>query len=538
MRNSRVILCSGINLDREYVNVLNYTEQQMLNLCLANKVAEVSDYSFIRQNKDSLRTSFTYSQVLNSNYIAFQNKDYDNKWFFAFIDDVIYRGDKCTEIVYTIDSWSTWFNKLTIKSCFVKRHHVNDDTIGLNTVPENLNVGEMVEEFEQQDIGLSEYFWVVVQTSWLPNDNSQLQTPPAGKQYSGITVYSRQIFGEELVLFDFSIISNGVKNLGLFINRTNSDGHIADIKNIFIVPSTVIDQTQLTLHTANAGTGQTDFDFNFYTTNWTSTSKEINFEIDKISSFTNLTIKNNKCFCYPYNYLFVSNNIGNQNIYRYEEFTTLKCNFTLYMAMSIGISGKLVPLNYKRMLEADDESIPLAKYPTCSWSADSFTNWLTQQAVNFPTQFTKRIMNTPANPADIGFSISYGVGDIIGSMYEESLKPNITGGQNTGDVNFSSLKNTIVFRGMRCKDEYMKIIDDYFTRFGYKIARVIVPNITGRTYWNYVEIGDSEEIGFGTVPMSHMETINKACRKGVTIWHSHDNIGNYNLDNSIVSQET
>ena len=81
MRNSRIILCSGINLDREYINVLDYTEGQMLNLCLAHKVAEVSDYSFIRQNRDSLRTSFTYSQVLNSNYIAFQNSDYSNKWF-------------------------------------------------------------------------------------------------------------------------------------------------------------------------------------------------------------------------------------------------------------------------------------------------------------------------------------------------------------------------------------------------------------------------------------------------------------------------
>lgn len=87
---------------------------------------------------------------------------------------------------------------------------------------------------------------------------------------------------------------------------------------------------------------------------------------------------------------------------------------------------------------------------------------------------------------------------------------------------------------MRCKTEYLKIIDDYFTRFGYAINRVKVPNITGRKTWNYVEIGESEDIGNGSVPTLFMETINSACRKGVTIWHNHSAIGNFNLDNSII----
>ena len=79
----------------------------------------------------------------------------------------------------------------------------------------------------------------------------------------------------------------------------------------------------------------------------------------------------------------------------------------------------------------------------------------------------------------------------------------------------------------------MKIIDDYFTRFGYKINNLELPNIVGRRNWNYLEIGQSENIGYGSVPSSYMEEINNACRKGVTIWHNHSNIGNYNLDNSI-----
>ena len=70
--------------------------------------------------------------------------------------------------------------------------------------------------------------------------------------------------------------------------------------------------------------------------------------------------------------------------------------------------------------------------------------------------------------------------------------------------------------------------------FGYKICKLENPNINGRRYWNYIEIGGSEEIGTGEVPSKFMETINNACRRGVTIWHNHANVGNYNLNNDIV----
>lgn len=49
-----------------------------------------------------------------------------------------------------------------------------------------------------------------------------------------------------------------------------------------------------------------------------------------------------------------------------------------------------------------------------------------------------------------------------------------------------------------------------------------------------MEIGGSEEIGYGEVPSKYMDIINNACRRGVTIWHNHGNVGNYSLDNIIV----
>ena len=87
--NSKIILVKNIHLDRQYTNVLDYTEAQMLELCTQNMIAQANDYSFIRTSR-TIMTNFKYSDALKANYIAFQNPDYSNKWFFAWIDDVIY----------------------------------------------------------------------------------------------------------------------------------------------------------------------------------------------------------------------------------------------------------------------------------------------------------------------------------------------------------------------------------------------------------------------------------------------------------------
>lgn len=207
--------------------------------------------------------------------------------------------------------------------------------------------------------------------------------------------------------------------------------------------------------------------------------------------------------------------------------------------MGVGTSGRTVPLNYKNMATADDEALPLAKYPTCGWSADSYTNWLTQQAVNTPLKIANTAVSAgvsagTGNVVGSATTIANGIGSLIGDFYSASLLPNIEGVQSTGDVNFASNRNTFTYRCMRSKTEYLRIIDDYFTRFGYAVKRVTMPNLTGRSIFNYVEIGSSECIGYGSVPSKFMETINNACKKGITIWHNHANIGNYTLNNTIV----
>lgn len=350
------------------------------------------------------------------------------------------------------------------------------------------------------------------------------------------------------------------------------DGAIDNVENIFIVPNALINVSDLEpIHTAYLLNIQEPIQW--YTMPYDMNATRFNTTINKITSFSDYQCKNNKCYVYPYNYLFVSNNNGSNNIYKYEDFTTSNCVFENQIAISVGCSGRIVPKHYKGMASNDDEALALGKYPTCAWSSDAYTNWLTQNGVNMAVgiglvaggiasavmtggatapltalalagattqQQQDKIMaqqklSAVQTGAGIGLSVAGAIGNTIGQFYSASLLPNISGGQATGDVLWACNRNKFTFRQMRVKTEYLKIIDDYFSRFGYAIKCLAMPNIYGRTYWNYIEIGASEEIGYGEVPSKFMDIINNACRRGVTIWHNHANVGNFSLDNTIAT---
>lgn len=213
-------------MDRDYNNVLSYTESGMISLLNQNRVASASDFSFIRNN-GTLIVDIKYEICLTANYIAFQNPDYSNKWFFAWIDDVQYIGENSTQISYTVDSWSTWFEYWNAKPCFIVREHVNNDNIGSHLVDEGLNTGECVQVgYAEEDISLSQFGWVAVMSSWNPEEE---------KQFEGISIINGNVFGKQIYLIKAEPISN-LKNLLLLLLKTNSDGHIDDISDVFIVP--------------------------------------------------------------------------------------------------------------------------------------------------------------------------------------------------------------------------------------------------------------------------------------------------------------
>lgn len=535
--NSNLILTNTPCNDYKNVILFN-TKQAQENYFKSRKIKdELDNFQYIRK-ENAIAVPFHIDELWKCNYIMYNNDNYNDKWFYAFVTSLEYVNDNVTKLHFETDVFQTWFFDCNFKRSFVVREHVEDDGIGKHTVNENLNVGEVFCEEETEDISLSEYFYVAVSTNWKPTGT----TIGAGEQYAGITVYNKQIFGSKIYIFPYKIISGTVPlyDLQVFINRTNLDNHIDDINDMFIIPAPLIDETKLIENTCGWNTPDDHpitITSTFYELPISHQNVSWNVEINKLYNFSNFTPKNNKCYVYPYNYLFVSNNIGNQNIYKYEDFSnSSKATFNIDLALSIGVSGKLTPTNYKKISINDDESIPLAKYPTCSWSSDSYINWLTQNAINIPTNILSTAISlgtgiATKNATAITMS-ALNIANLIGEFYQASLMPNVETGQNTGNINYSANRNTFSFKCMRAKDEYLKIIDDYFTLYGYKVNELKIPNLKSRKYWNYIQTIDCNITA--NIPTNDLSKIKEIFNSGVTIWHDTNNLYDYSLSNSIV----
>ena len=120
------------------------------------------------QRKDSIvRFPAHIDSILEYNYCMYQNEYYSNKWFYCFITDKKYINDNMTELTIKTDVFQTWQFDLTYKRCFVEREHVNDDTIGLHTVPEQLEIGDYVQN-SVSTFGFNDYcFLIQVQKYYL-----------------------------------------------------------------------------------------------------------------------------------------------------------------------------------------------------------------------------------------------------------------------------------------------------------------------------------------------------------------------------------
>lgn len=121
------------------------------------------------------------------------------------------------------------------------------------------------------------------------------------------------------------------------------------------------------------------------------------------------------------------------------------------------------------------------------------------------------------------------IGNIIGEFREASLLPNIGASENTGDVSFASNRHTFTIRCMQAKPEYIKIIDDFFSMYGYKVNSVKIPNVTGRTNWNYVKTINCNILG--DIPQNDIQELKTIFDNGVTFWHNPNTFLDYSQTN-------
>lgn len=500
--NTSLYICRGIPWNSDYSHVRLFASANAANTYIISKAAYTkTQYSYISKSKQ-IRVDGMADQYRDCNYIAWKNTGYSNKWFYGFITDVVYLADNTCLISFEYDIFQTWFYDTAVSPSYVEREHVNDDTIGANTVPENVVMGDPVNVASSNNYIPHKWYMYATQVfDRLADVTSWTEPGAAGNEVSGY--YKLNLTGRE--------------QAQQIVKLYTQKGMLESLISMFAL------------------------------TDSSSASSSANYTIARPTAFGDYTPKNNKLLCYPYNYstLVLA---GSETPYRYEWFTDGVATFALKKPKYAGGSSYVFPVGYQKESSATnafalENSVPTGAYPTASFGANAFQNYLVQYGPQLAVGLIGQVVSvatagqnakTPAQyyQAQAGAAINAGfaIADSIADLRTRSLNSQTVAG--TQSVSQLAYDTQLIIRivSKQILPEYAQIIDEYFTAFGYKVCRIKAPNITGRPSWNYVKTIGAQVSG--NIP-EYAETALKAMlNNGVTFWHTND-VGNYSLNNSL-----
>lgn len=480
----------------------------------------LSDFTY--QRKDNvIRYPALYEDIEKYNYLVYCNEAQSNKYYYCYITEMKYINDEMTEIYIETDVFQTWQFDIIYKEMFVEREHVNDDTIGVNTVPENLETGEFIVN-NQYKLGLLSEYAYVLQVSKLD---------------SGVDADAYTNFGGLPQYGGFYVFDNIIDLQAELANYGEGQGQVPSdaLLNCYIVPKVFLEHNWNTTPYIPKYIGQ-------------NTPKEISISIPKLTTINGYTPINNKLFTYPYCYITLTNNIGANNILHFEKFSTSypNCYFKIEGVPTITAPSYIYPTHYNGIVDNYLEKISLGTYPQLNFKKDNFGDWLIYNGISNNVGARFGAVSTVGAMAGLWAGMvapvvalpamavgAYKFFSSVSERAEHSKIPNSAQGTFNGDILTAQGENTFYLYSMSIKQEFARQIDEYFSLVGYKVNRVKLPNITGRQNWNFVKtIGCNIE---GTeIPEKDIEILKEMFDNGITFWHNYSNFRDYSVTNNII----
>lgn len=565
--NSTIKLFSGVPLDNSYRNTLyfaNETQQlQYFATSGAGLVATLNSQMYQRVSQGVCKVEVPFGTAYAVNYMAFKNTDFENKWFYAFVNDVKYINNGVCEIDYELDVMQTFMFDVDLQPCLVEREHINkaSDTIGANILPEQFDVGEYkISGLDALMGGLSgaSTCWIILgmvsdklsdyvaQQKTIYDVGIYDATVPEAEAGFHDGVYS----GLKYYAFDGS--PTGAAELTAFINS-----HIKTVDNIYalyMAPKALLPTVPGTAVSAN-GYEIDDLEF-------TDMMPSAAPAVSAYPDFDGYTPANNKLYTYPYNFCGITNGQGNGLILRYEFFEDHTPRFIGTGTFVDPVTITVRPYRYKgagSSFPDMGESITITGFPQCSWSYDTYSRWVAAQLPQEKRAMARNLITSGVGLAAAGAAMvaTGGLAGIAGaavggaaimkganlgtnllnktaSLYEKRYEASIAqdplkGNSASGNSDFAAgLMNFYRYRG-HISGEVAKEIDQYFSVFGYQTNEVKVPNRTGRSIWNYVKTANCTltKRASGKITAADISQMEGIYDNGITFWHQPDQVGNY-----------
>lgn len=486
-----VKILNNVPLDNTYKDTLNFTDVSSQLSFFTGKVK----FSFTNlmpvKMQNTIRLPIAADKLYDCNYIMWQNANFGVKWFYGFIKKISFINVNMCEVEFEMDVYQTWQFDITIKPSYVIREHSSTDNVGDNLVTENIDLGYYREEPAETTNYFNSYV-AVIASSWTPDGQTGGYR---GGLFTGLSYIP-------------ALVDNPtqVQSLVQLLEDITAANKSDAITSIFMMPSM------------------------FFTNDDTPVLKrfDVTKQVTKIGSYVP---KNKKLLTYPYNFLYVFTPDGSNAIYKYEYFQNpSSCGFNIQCAMSCNPEIIAEPIAYQNQQFNIDESISMGNFPQCAYSIDSFKAWLAQNSTtSLLSLATAGIGVATGNPIASTMGIM-GMAGTVNGVVQASMKPPMVKGSQGNSTFTGTREKNFYFVNKHVSEEYAKIIDDYFSMYGYATNRVKIPNINNRPSWNYVKTEDCKIVG--SVPFNDIARIKEMFNAGVTFWHG-DYVGDYSRNNQI-----
>lgn len=504
-----VKLCN-VPIDMTQSNQIRFTTRAAQTAYFAS-VATHAFTAFTYQRKDNIiRVPAHIDTLWDSNYVMYDNVNFTDRYFYAFIERLEYINDSTTAIHIVTDVYQTWMLDCTLKNSFVVREHETTDTIGINCVDEGLETGEYVRLATTRWTELDDLAVIVGVSE--TNDTTPVRI--AGRVYNGVF--------SGLGYFSF-FGSGGMDALRAFISSYDI-GKAAAIVTMFTFPSALLPSGTVSGEIM-AADGIIP----------TVITKSVSINSTTLNGYT---VKNKKLMCWPYNYLHATNLQGQSMDYHLEKFHGGYPSSLSFDAKGCIIPGAKVSCyaeDYKINDEANYEDlITLSNYPLCNWTSSAWDNWIAQNAIGIAAGAGAAALSIGTGVATAQpLAVAGGAAAVfsqLSTIYQKYIEPpHVQGNLNNSTVNIAMRTQHFAFNQVQITAEFAQIIDAYFDMYGYKQNKVKTPNVSSRPYWNYVKTVDCNITG--PIPAQDMTELKNIYNKGVTIWHAAGNVANYSLDN-------
>lgn len=514
--NSEIYLYNNIEFDNSYKDTMwfnNATEQNTYFTTNKEPKYSFTAQQYTRTARDKIRIDRLADNLYDCNYMRFRNKRLSvdgssDKWFYAFITDIIYINERVTELTFEIDVMQTYLFDIIIEDSFVIRQHATSDNMFENLMREDLDCGDYYDVVNTADINEGEAGRA---------SNSVLKKNPDKFLVMTSKVEAPGLMWDKLETPAASIINNVPVTVGLRLYGLNATGLS---QYMSWIAGSSIDHRFDTDNIVSAFAYPSELDSiiptGAYINTGPTTEQPLIAEAQSVVgsltppsmplTFGGYTPHNYKLYNYPYNLLAATNCQGETLEYKYEQFPHLNSlpnvKFVTRGVVFPSPMYLLAPENYRGLPIDFDSAITLTNYPTMPLSKDGYTSWNNQNrssmimsALDFVSKaglgaamIANGFATSPLFSYHVATQAASAVGGLLGKYMDAKRIPNSVAGTFSGSGMMGAIyRFQFVIHQLQIKPEYARAVDTYFDMFGYRMNRVMPVNRNSRPLWNYVQ---------------------------------------------------